>query len=157
MDNLDDIFNFVSDYFEIKAAMIVSTEGLPIASVLPQDVDETKMAAITAPLLLLAKKAVIEMERGEFTHLIISGDEGNLLVFETSPNTVAIFSVTKSFRSSFSPSRINQLLQKVLDFLNNYIDATESRRIPKHSYKRILKKGKSEYKKINVQFKKRLD
>ncbi|MFX1496969.1 MAG: roadblock/LC7 domain-containing protein, partial [Promethearchaeota archaeon] len=32
---------------EVKAAAIVSAEGLPIASALPRNVDETRLAAMT--------------------------------------------------------------------------------------------------------------
>ena len=46
----------------VKSVAIVSTEGLSIASALPQGVDETRVAAITASLLSLAEKSSIEMD-----------------------------------------------------------------------------------------------
>ena len=46
-ENLDDILKkLLSAIPEVKAAAIVSAEGLPIASALPQGVDETRIAAI---------------------------------------------------------------------------------------------------------------
>ncbi|MHA1202800.1 MAG: roadblock/LC7 domain-containing protein, partial [Candidatus Heimdallarchaeaceae archaeon] len=36
---------------EIESAAIVSIEGLPIASVLPQEIEEARLAAMTAAML----------------------------------------------------------------------------------------------------------
>lgn len=60
--------------------MIVSTEGHPIASMLPQGVDEERIAAMTATLLSLSKEEIIELRKGNFDQLYIKGTEGYLLV-----------------------------------------------------------------------------
>ena len=64
---------------EISAA-IVSAEGFPIASTLPQGVDETRIAAMTAALLSLSERAIIEMKKGEFEELYVKGSDGSLLI-----------------------------------------------------------------------------
>ncbi|MFX1500932.1 MAG: roadblock/LC7 domain-containing protein, partial [Promethearchaeota archaeon] len=83
---------------EVKAAAIVSAEGLPIASALPQGVDETRIAAMTAALLSLAERSVIEMEKGEFDQLYVKGSDGYLLVLQAGPNAVLTVSTTKDVR-----------------------------------------------------------
>ena len=99
MDNLDDILKkLLSAIPEVKAAMIVSTEGLPIVSALPQGINATKMAAMTAALLSLAERSVIEMEKGEFEQLYIRGNEGYLLILQAGPNAVLTVSTTKNVR-----------------------------------------------------------
>lgn len=73
---------------EIKAAAIISVEGLPIASVLPQSVDETIISAMTATLLSLSESVIKEMRSGNFHHLYIKGSEGYLLVMQANLNAV---------------------------------------------------------------------
>ena len=98
-DSLDDILKkLLAAIPEVKSAAIVSAEGLPIASALPQGVDETRIAAMTAALLSLAERAVIEMEKGEFDQLYIKGNEGYLLVMQAGPNAVLTVSTTKDVR-----------------------------------------------------------
>jgi len=98
-DTLDDILKkLLSAIPEVKAAAIVSAEGLPIASALPQGVDETRIAAMTAALLSLSERAVIEMEKGEFEQLYVRGNEGYLLVLQAGPNAVLTVSTTKDVR-----------------------------------------------------------
>ncbi|MFX1308097.1 MAG: roadblock/LC7 domain-containing protein [Promethearchaeota archaeon] len=98
-DNLDDILKkLLAAIPEVKAAAIVSAEGLPIASALPQGVDETRIAAMTAALLSLAERSVIEMEKGEFDQLYVKGSDGYLLVLQAGPNAVLTVSTTKDVR-----------------------------------------------------------
>jgi len=98
-DTLDDILKkLLAAIPEVKAAAIVSAEGLPIASALPQGVDETRIAAMTAALLSLSERAVIEMEKGEFDQLYVKGTEGYLLVLQAGPNAVLTVSTTKDVR-----------------------------------------------------------
>ena len=80
---------------EVTSAAIVSAEGLPIASALPQGVDETRIAAMSAALLSLSKKAITEMSKGNFDQLYIKGSEGYLLVMQAGPNAVLTVSTSK--------------------------------------------------------------
>ncbi|MFX1376933.1 MAG: roadblock/LC7 domain-containing protein [Promethearchaeota archaeon] len=98
-ETLDDILKKLLNAIpEVRAAAIVSAEGLPIASALPQGVDETRIAAMTAALLSLAERSVIEMEKGEFEQLYVKGGDGYLLVLQAGPNAVLTVSTTKDVR-----------------------------------------------------------
>ena len=98
-ENLDEILKkLLSAIPEVTSAAIVSAEGLPIASALPQGIDETRIAAMTAALLSLAERSVIELSKGEFEQLYIKGDEGYLLVLQAGPNAVLTVSTTKDVR-----------------------------------------------------------
>ncbi len=83
---------------EVKAAAIVSVEGLPIASALPQGIDETRIAAMTAALLSLAERAIQEMRKGEFEQVYVKGTDGYLLVLAAGQNAVLTVSTTKDVR-----------------------------------------------------------
>ena len=82
----------------VTAALIVSTEGLPIASALPQGIDEERIAAMTATLFSLSEKAIIEMGKGDFDQFYIKGSEGYLLVMQAGQNAVLTVSTTKDVR-----------------------------------------------------------
>jgi predicted regulator of Ras-like GTPase activity (Roadblock/LC7/MglB family) len=83
---------------EVNAAAIVSVEGLPIASALPQGVDETRIAAMTAALLSLAERTALEMNKGEFEQVYVKGSSGYLLVLSAGQNAVLTVSTTKDVR-----------------------------------------------------------
>lgn len=83
---------------EVKAASIVSVEGLPIASALPQGVDETRIAAMTAAILSLGERAAQEMNKGDLEQIFVRGSDGYLLVLAAGPNAVLTVSTTKDVR-----------------------------------------------------------
>ncbi len=98
-DSLDDILKrLLGAIPEVKSAAIVSAEGLPIASALPQGIDETRIAAMTAALLSLSERAIIEMAKGDFDQLYIKGSAGYLLVMQAGANAVLTVSTTKEVR-----------------------------------------------------------
>lgn len=60
----------------IEASALISSDGLMIASVLAQDMDGTRIGAMTATLLSLGTRAGTELHRGEVSEVIVRGDHG---------------------------------------------------------------------------------
>ncbi|HDD67184.1 MAG TPA: hypothetical protein ENG31_01010 [Candidatus Thorarchaeota archaeon] len=79
---------------EIEACAIVSVEGLPIVSALPADVDEAKLAAITAAMLTLGEKAAVELGKGELEQVNVKGADGWVLVVQAGMNACLTVSTT---------------------------------------------------------------
>jgi len=88
-------FSDLSNIPEIIAISIISKEGLPIVTALPQGLDETWIAAITAANLSLAEELVIEMDNGDFDQLCIKGNNGYILLLKAGSNAVLTVSTTK--------------------------------------------------------------
>ncbi len=80
----------------MRAATILSQEGLPIASALPHDVDETQLAALTASILCTAEKASLQMRAGDLEQVYIQGSDRNLLVLTVGQNAVLMISTNKN-------------------------------------------------------------
>jgi predicted regulator of Ras-like GTPase activity (Roadblock/LC7/MglB family) len=98
-ESLDDILkNLLASVSEIKGAAVVSVEGLPIASALPRDYDETRIAAMTAAILSLGERAAQELDKGEMEQIYIRGKDGYLLVMSAGANAVLTVSTTKDIK-----------------------------------------------------------
>ena len=114
-ENLDDILKkLITNIPEVKAAAIVSAEGLPIASVLPSRINETKIAAISAALSSLAERSVIEMEKGEFDQLWVKCSDGYLIVLQAGPNTIMTIFVTDMRGFFIDSKRISERIAKLI-------------------------------------------
>ncbi|MHA1229605.1 MAG: roadblock/LC7 domain-containing protein [Candidatus Helarchaeota archaeon] len=79
---------------EIEAAAIVSAEGLPIASALPRDVDETRVAAMTAAMLSLGERAAFELGKGELEQVFVRGQKGYIISMAAGPEKNAVLTVS---------------------------------------------------------------
>ncbi|NVM28760.1 MAG: roadblock/LC7 domain-containing protein [Candidatus Helarchaeota archaeon] len=83
---------------EIEASAVVSAEGLPIASALPRNVDETRVAAITAVMLNMGERATMEFNKGELNQVIVRGSEGILVSMAAGEDAVLTVSATHDAR-----------------------------------------------------------
>ena len=61
---------------DVEASALISEDGLMIASALPQDIDETRVAGMSATLLSLGSRAASELRRGVVDEVIVHGDHG---------------------------------------------------------------------------------
>ncbi len=94
-DTLEGVLNELQGSIpEIEACAIVSVEGLPIVSALPPDVDEAKVAAMTAAMLTLGEKAAIELGKGILEQVNVKGVDGWLLVISAGLNACLTVSTT---------------------------------------------------------------
>jgi hypothetical protein len=99
IEELEDILkNLTASIPEILSAAIVSVEGLPIASMMPQDIDDTRVAAMTAAMLSLGERAAIELNKGALEQILIRGENGFLIVMAGGPNAVLTISATRDVK-----------------------------------------------------------
>ncbi len=98
-ETLEDILkNLLASIPEVQSAAVVSIEGLPIASALPPDVDETRIAAMTAAILSLAERAAQEFGKGLFEQVFVRGQNGYVLTMAAGQNAVLTISTTKNVK-----------------------------------------------------------
>ena len=117
-DTLEGVLNELQGSIpEIEACAIVSVEGLPIVSALPTDVDEAKVAAITAAMLTLGEKAAMELGKGEFKQVIIEGIDGWLLVIQAGMNACITVSTTSQAKLGLIFLDIKRAAEKIGDMI----------------------------------------
>lgn len=77
VDNLNKVLKRLqSGSPDVEASALISDDGLIIASVLPQDIDETRVAGMSATILSLGLRAAAELGRGNVEEVIVRGDQG---------------------------------------------------------------------------------
>ena len=74
LDNL--ILNFIKSTSGVEGAALISPDGLPLATNLPESMDEERVAAISAAMLSLAERISNELERGDVERVFVEGDLG---------------------------------------------------------------------------------
>lgn len=98
---------------DIEAAAIVSIEGLPIASALPTDVDETRVAAMTAAMLSLGERAASELGKGELEQIFVKGKEGYIVTMSAGPSAVLTVTARKQAKLGLIFHYMKQAAEKI--------------------------------------------
>lgn len=65
---------------DFTALAVVTPDGLPMASLLPEDIEEDRVAAISATLSSLAERASNELKMGKLEQTYAKGENGYILV-----------------------------------------------------------------------------
>ncbi len=112
--------SFVSKLPAIDFASVVSLEGLPISSFpasLPGDLDDVRIAAMTAAILSLGERAVMETGKGEMTRILVEGKDGYLISVQTGTKAVLTASANRSVKLGLIFLDMKQAAQKVGEIL----------------------------------------
>jgi len=80
----------------IEASAIVTTQGLPIVAAMPQTINESLVAAMTAALLGVAERALAEIPRGALQQITIEAENGYIILKGAGPNAILTTLVKKS-------------------------------------------------------------
>ncbi|MCK5152462.1 MAG: roadblock/LC7 domain-containing protein [Candidatus Thorarchaeota archaeon] len=117
-DTLESVLNELQGSIpEIEACAIVSVEGLPIVSALPNEVDEAKVAAMTAAMLTLGEKAAMELGKGALEQVIIKGDNGWLLAIQAGLNACLTVSTTVQAKLGLIFLDMNRAAAKIAEMI----------------------------------------
>ncbi|MGF1547750.1 MAG: roadblock/LC7 domain-containing protein [Thiotrichales bacterium] len=73
---------------DVLASAVVSTDGLVMASMMPQSVDEDRLGAMSAALLSLGERVSIELGRGELEQVLVKGQEGFVIMTHAGKDAV---------------------------------------------------------------------
>lgn len=65
---------------DVEAAAIISVDGLPIASSLPQGVEEDRVSAMSAAMLSLGERIASELGRGMLDEVYVKGESGYVIL-----------------------------------------------------------------------------
>lgn len=97
IDNLNALLrNLVQGTPDVEACALLSDDGLMIASYLPQNADETRVAGMTATLASLGTRAANELERGSVEQVMIRGKEGYAVMQNAPSDTLLLVLATRS-------------------------------------------------------------
>lgn len=73
---------------DIEASAIVSVDGLTIASALPREVEEDRVAAMSAAMLSLGERIADELGRGILEQVYIKGEKGYVILMSVGEEAV---------------------------------------------------------------------
>jgi predicted regulator of Ras-like GTPase activity (Roadblock/LC7/MglB family) len=73
---------------DVEATAVVSVDGLMMASALPADVEEDRVAAMSAAMLSLGDRTAQELGRGSLEQVFIRGADGYVILMNAGADSV---------------------------------------------------------------------
>lgn len=106
-----------SNVKELQAAAVVSVEGLPIASKLPDSYEDTIIAAMTAAMLSLGDKIATNLNKGTLEKIMIEGIHGYVVSMAAGPNAVLTVSAAKDAKLGLLFMEMANAAKKISEIL----------------------------------------
>jgi predicted regulator of Ras-like GTPase activity (Roadblock/LC7/MglB family) len=115
---------------EIEAASVVSFDGLPMASALPADMDEDRVAAMSAALLSLGERAAEGLGRGELSQVYVEGEHGTVFLISADDEAVLVAVAAKGAKVGLMLFEVRRAAAALAESLRvvpiRYDDAVEA-------------------------------
>lgn len=119
---LSDQLNVVLSTFErnvphVEATAVVSTDGLVIASRLPDNVEEDRIGAMGAAILSISARSGEELDRGGMERVLIEGDTGYILIRSIGEDAILVALVEKEVRLGMLFYECKNCIEKLQEIL----------------------------------------
>lgn len=121
MSRIDDLNKALSELQsssgDIEACAIVSEDGLIIASLLPQGVEESRVAAMCAAMLSIGERTAVELKRGNLEQLFIKGDNGYVITMHAGAHAVLVAMARKDTKLGLVFLDLSRTAEKIKSIL----------------------------------------
>ncbi len=81
---------------DVEAAAVIDNDGLMIASALKADIEDDRVAAMSAALLGMSERIVRGLGRGNFSLVVLRGTGGYAILTRSGPESVLMVLATET-------------------------------------------------------------
>ncbi len=83
----------------VRAWMLLSKEGLPIASAVPQGLEEAEIAAMAASILGVADLAAERMDQGLLEEILLTNEHGLMILKSAGEKAILVLAARKDMKT----------------------------------------------------------
>jgi len=107
MDRLKEILErAMKSIPDIEALALVSVDGLPIRAVLPDNIDEDRIAAMGAALISLCERVAKDLKEGELNQVVVQTSNGYVVGIPVADTAILIVLIKKGASLKFDFSKL---------------------------------------------------
>lgn len=130
-DRLADILDgFLGDAPEIQAAAVVSVDGLPMASALPAEVEEERLAAMSAALHTLGERAASGLGKGDLEQVFVEAEDGYVVLMAAGEGAVLVAVADREAKAGLVIFEMRKVAGRVAGVLGDEGSLREVRDVP---------------------------
>lgn len=119
-DRLADVLDgFLAEAPEIQAAAVVSVDGLPMASALPPEVEEERLAAMSAALHTLGERAASGLGKGDLEQVFVEADDGYVVLVAAGEGAVLVAVAEREAKAGLVIFEMRKAAKRVARVLGN--------------------------------------
>jgi predicted regulator of Ras-like GTPase activity (Roadblock/LC7/MglB family) len=102
---------------DVEGAAIVSPDGFPMASALPSHVEEDRLSAMSAALLILGERSASELGKGNLAQIFVEGPYGHVVIMAAGEAAVLVAVTAKSAKVGLVIFEMRQVARRVASIM----------------------------------------
>jgi uncharacterized protein len=133
MTKVDELVSALDEFITmtpgIESAAVVSPDGWPIVSALPDWLDERRLAAMSSALLALGERAVAELGKTGIDHVFVEGVHGQTALMPAGPHAIVAATTYPGARVGLVLYELRKTVaavEKIMDSEHLVVGRTES-------------------------------
>lgn len=111
--------NFVSATPDIQGAALVTPDGLPLVSQLSGNLNEERVAAMSAAMLSLGERIASELSRGMTDRIFLEGESGYAVLTSCGDDALFLVMASKAAKQGVLMIEIKQTIGMIKGALEN--------------------------------------
>lgn len=108
---------------DIEAVAVVSIDGFPMASVIPEGYESERLGAMSAALLSLGERTASELNRGELAQVFVEGAQGYVFVLAAGDDTVLTAVVQRGGKLGSVLYEIRKTAKRIAEIIGSHLQA----------------------------------
>jgi predicted regulator of Ras-like GTPase activity (Roadblock/LC7/MglB family) len=110
---------------DVEGAAIVSPDGFPIASALPAHVEEDRLSAMSAALLILGERSASELGKGSLAQIFVEGPYGHVVIMAAGESAVLVGVTSKNAKIGLVIFEMRQAGRRIASIMDPSATASE--------------------------------
>ena len=111
--------NFIRKTPDVEGALLVTYDGLSIASVIPSSLDEERTSAMSAAMLSLGDRIARELNRGVIERILVSGEKGYSILVGCGEDILLLTLANSDAKEGILFLSIKRLVQEIQSLLKD--------------------------------------
>jgi predicted regulator of Ras-like GTPase activity (Roadblock/LC7/MglB family) len=103
---------------DIEACALISENGRIIASSLPPEFEDSRIAATSAVIVSMATRTIEDFRRGDMEYVIVKGRDGYAIILDAGPNCVLLTLLRKEVKLGLLFFYLTQVSEQVKSVLS---------------------------------------
>ena len=101
----------------VEAAVLISSDAMPLASDLSDSFEEETLSATASALMAVGERVAGDLSRGDVDQLYLRGREGNLVVVKVNNDAILACMVDNQAKMGMTLLEVGRCAQKLADII----------------------------------------
>ena len=110
--------SFVRQTPDVEGALLVSSDGLPISSIIPTKLDEERTSAMSAAMLSMGDRIARDLARGDIDRILVEGTRGYSVLVGCTEDIVLLVLASQNCKKGILFLAIKGLVQQLRPLLS---------------------------------------